>query len=189
MKKLAMLTAVLLALSGGLAGTKLAQAGNRFHFKHHAGWNFPTNTPKLTRCRVIAIHDLWMINHARYFPLSLINQHRREFKNAQACIERIRARQRAAREIIPSWPWMALADCESGDGTGTPPYRPLWTYDYDFHGGFNFLVSTWLAMGGGRFASKPEYATPYQQYLIAKRTVAVSGWSQFPVCSRKIGAR
>ena len=73
---------------------------------------------------------------------------------------------------------LAIAQCESG---GT------WAENSGngFFGGLQFLVSTWLAAGGGRFAPRPDLATAAQQIATAEtllRLVGGRGWTQWPVC-------
>lgn len=53
-------------------------------------------------------------------------------------------------------------------------------------GGLQFLLSTWLAHGGARFAPAPSMATPDQQLEVAYRVVGVDGgwheWSTHSLC-------
>lgn len=96
-------------------------------------------------------------------------------------------RDRSSRcEVIPAWPWLALASCESGRD---------WTYNgpSGFDGGFQFLPSTWNSAKGyvGR-AQQYGYAyqaPAYVQYLVARSWLARTSWLQWPVCSARIGAR
>lgn len=77
--------------------------------------------------------------------------------------------------------WDRLAKCESGgnwsETSGT------------FEGGLQFLNSTWLAQGGGKYARHAYDATREEQIAIAKKLQAAAGWGQWPVCSSKIGLR
>ena len=72
--------------------------------------------------------------------------------------------------------WDALAQCESGGN---------WAYDgpSGFDGGLQFLPSTWLAWGGGRYAPYAWGATREQQIEIAEG----HAWSNWPACARKLG--
>jgi hypothetical protein len=67
--------------------------------------------------------------------------------------------------------WDAIAECESGGNwhinTGN-----------GFYGGLQFLTSTWLAYGGGRYAPRADLAAPWQQVAIASR-MSLTHW---PVC-------
>lgn len=78
--------------------------------------------------------------------------------------------------------WLAIADCESGDGDGQPPYRPNWSYNGSsgYDGGLQFLPSTWIGAGGGRYAPYAYQATASQQIAIAS-TLALRNW---PYCQR-----
>ncbi len=108
----------------------------------------------------------------------------------RACVTRMkedvrRARAEQARQevsLVDAWPWPALRECESGGD---------WTYNgpSGFDGAYQFVPSTWLAHGGGRFAAYAYQASPYEQTLIAQETLRVEGWNAFPACSAKLGLR
>jgi hypothetical protein len=78
--------------------------------------------------------------------------------------------------------WLAIADCESGDHDGLPPYTPNWSYNGSsgFDGGLQFLPSTWVGAGGRRYAPYAWQATPAEQIAIAS-TLSLSNW---PYCQR-----
>ncbi len=78
--------------------------------------------------------------------------------------------------------WDTIAQCESGGN---------WSMNTGngFTGGLQFMTSTWLAQGGGKYAPAAYLATPSQQIEIAERTLASGGWGQWPACSRKAGLR
>lgn len=78
--------------------------------------------------------------------------------------------------------WYALARCESGGD---------WSYNgpSGFDGGLQFLPSTWLAAGGGKYAPFAYLASPGEQIAIAKAWLAKTSWAQWPACSRKLGLR
>jgi Transglycosylase-like domain len=84
---------------------------------------------------------------------------------------------------IPEWPWLALAECESGG---------RWAYNgpSGFDGGLQFLPSTWVA-AGGRARGYPYawQAPPWVQVDVARSWLAKTSWDQWPVCSRVIGAQ
>jgi hypothetical protein len=73
--------------------------------------------------------------------------------------------------------WDAVANCESGgnwhinSGNG-------------FYGGLQFDYSTWLANGGGQYASRADLATREQQIAIANKLYAARGSSPWPVCGQ-----
>lgn len=70
--------------------------------------------------------------------------------------------------------WYRVASCESGG---------RWNYNggSGFDGGLQFLPSTWLGYGGGRYAPYAYMASPMQQISIASR-MALSHW---PVCGAR----
>jgi hypothetical protein len=78
--------------------------------------------------------------------------------------------------------WDPILQCESSGN---------WSMNSGngFTGGLQFMTSTWLAQGGGKYAPAAYLATPAQQIEIAERTLASGGWSQWPACSRKAGYR
>jgi len=91
--------------------------------------------------------------------------------------------------------WLRLADCESGDGDGRPPYRPSWHYNggSGFDGGLQFLPDTWdRAKRLYRPARQYRYAWQAHgatQVIVARRWLRITSWEQWPDCSRKIGVR
>jgi LysM repeat protein len=76
--------------------------------------------------------------------------------------------------------WDRLAVCESGGN---------WSINTGngYYGGLQFTLSTWLANGGGAYASRPDLATRDQQIAIASKIQAGRGWSPWPACSAKLG--
>lgn len=73
--------------------------------------------------------------------------------------------------------WWRLAGCESG-------HKNLRGRTYS--GYFQFLGSTWRAMGGTGVAADHSYAT---QRAAAIRLRNLYGWGQWPSCSRQLGLR
>jgi transglycosylase-like protein len=75
--------------------------------------------------------------------------------------------------------WARLRHCESGG-----------RYDRNsgngFYGAYQFLPSTWRNLG---FRGLPHEAAPEVQDAAARVLQVRSGWGQWPVCSRRIGAR
>lgn len=71
--------------------------------------------------------------------------------------------------------WDAVAQCESGGdwqiNTGN-----------GFYGGLQFDYSTWLAYGGGSYASRADLATREEQIAVATRLYNARGSSPWPVC-------
>ncbi|MFD2080388.1 LysM domain-containing protein [Actinopolymorpha cephalotaxi] len=76
--------------------------------------------------------------------------------------------------------WERLAMCESSGNwhinTGN-----------GFYGGLQFTRSTWTGFGGGKYASRADYATKSQQIEIAEKVLDVQGWGAWPACSAKLG--
>ncbi len=103
----------------------------------------------------------------------------------RAAAEAARAAQRRTSGVTTSGGngvWDTIARCESGGN---------WSMNSGngFTGGLQFMTSTWLAQGGGKYAPAAYLATPAQQIEIAERTLASGGWGQWPACSRKAGLR
>ena len=71
--------------------------------------------------------------------------------------------------------WSAIAACESGGN---------WSANTGngFYGGLQFTQQTWLAYGGGQYASSANLATPAQQIAVAQRVLAGQGIGAWPVC-------
>jgi len=71
--------------------------------------------------------------------------------------------------------WSAIAACESGgnwsDNTGN-----------GFYGGLQFSEGTWLAYGGGQYASTAAGASESEQIAVAQRVLAGQGIGAWPVC-------
>lgn len=65
--------------------------------------------------------------------------------------------------------WAPIIACESG-GKPTAQNRSSTA-----SGLFQFLDSSWIAYGGGKYANRAKDATPMQQYEIANRAYAQSG--------------
>jgi len=81
---------------------------------------------------------------------------------------------------VGSGVWDRLAACESGGNwhinTGN-----------GYYGGLQFSLGTWLAYGGGSYAGRPDLASREQQIAVAERLRAVSGFSPWPACGRRLG--
>ncbi len=69
----------------------------------------------------------------------------------------------------------AIAACESGGN---------WSANTGngFYGGLQFTEQTWLAYGGGQYASSPNLASESQQIAVAQRVLAGQGIGAWPVC-------
>jgi LysM repeat protein len=71
--------------------------------------------------------------------------------------------------------WNAIAQCESGGNWGTNTGN-------GFYGGLQFTEGTWLANGGGRYASSANQASAAQQIAVANNVLASQGIGAWPVC-------
>jgi LysM repeat protein len=71
--------------------------------------------------------------------------------------------------------WSAIAACESGGN---------WSANTGngFYGGLQFTEQTWLAYGGGQYASSANLASESQQIAVAQRVLAGQGIGAWPVC-------
>ena len=71
--------------------------------------------------------------------------------------------------------WSAIAACESGGNWGANTGN-------GFYGGLQFTEQTWLANGGGQYASSANLATAAQQIAVAQRVLTSQGIGAWPVC-------
>jgi len=71
--------------------------------------------------------------------------------------------------------WSAIAACESGGN---------WSISTGngFYGGLQFTQQTWLAYGGGQYASSANEASESQQIAVAQNVLAGQGIGAWPVC-------
>jgi len=71
--------------------------------------------------------------------------------------------------------WSAIAACESGGN---------WSANTGngFYGGLQFTEQTWLAYGGGQYASSANLASQSEQIAVAERVLAGQGIGAWPVC-------
>jgi resuscitation-promoting factor RpfA len=96
---------------------------------------------------------------------------------------RVRSRfaraSRSAVRVLTGDVWAKLRACESGGrynvNTGN-----------GFYGAYQFHPRTWRGLG---YPGLPHQAPPEMQDEAARKLQARSGWGQWPVCSRRIGAR
>jgi uncharacterized protein YabE (DUF348 family) len=89
----------------------------------------------------------------------------------------------AAPAVASGGVWDALARCESGGH---------WSINTGngFYGGLQFTSGTWLAAGGGQYASRADLATREQQIAVATKVRdARGGYGDWPACSAKLGLR
>lgn len=76
--------------------------------------------------------------------------------------------------------WDDVAACESGGNWGTSTGN-------GFHGGLQFTSSTWLAYGGGQYASTAAGASRAAQISVAQRVLAGQGPGAWPTCGARAG--
>lgn len=84
------------------------------------------------------------------------------------------------RKMRGSWPWDALAECES-DGT--------WNLDAYHDGGLQFASGTWTAFKLPGYPPHAFQASREMQIAVAVRVLAAQGWAAWPTCSRRLGLR
>ncbi|MEP6599305.1 MAG: transglycosylase family protein, partial [Actinomycetota bacterium] len=75
--------------------------------------------------------------------------------------------------------WDAVAACESGGN---------WSANTGngYYGGLQFDSGTWLANGGGAYASRADLATREQQIAVATSLYNRAGSSPWPVCGSNL---
>lgn len=78
-----------------------------------------------------------------------------------------------------TWPWDALAQCESGGN---------WSLSTGngYYGGLQFSLTTWRGVGGTGY---PHQHSAQEQIARGRRLQALQGWGAWPSCSRQIGLR
>jgi LysM repeat protein len=74
--------------------------------------------------------------------------------------------------------WPAIAACESGGNWAASTGN-------GFYGGLQFTEQTWLANGGGQYASSANLATAAQQIAVAQNVLASQGIGAWPVCGAR----
>jgi hypothetical protein len=105
-----------------------------------------------------------------------------------AAVRRVRPRRvrnrfarasRSAVRVLTGDIWANLRACESGG-------RYNINSGNGFYGAYQFHPQTWRNLG---YPGLPHQASPEMQDEAARKLQARSGWGQWPVCSRRIGAR
>jgi Transglycosylase-like domain len=94
---------------------------------------------------------------------------------------RFRASRSAFRalDVLTGDVWARLRSCESGG-------RYTANTGNGFFGAYQFLPRTWRSLG---YPGLPHQAPPEMQDEAARKLQARGGWGQWPVCSRRVGAR
>jgi hypothetical protein len=75
--------------------------------------------------------------------------------------------------------WTGVAQCESGGNWSTNTGN-------GFFGGLQFTPSTWMANGGGAFASRPDLASSAEQIAVAEKVLQTQGVGAWPTCGRHL---
>jgi uncharacterized protein YabE (DUF348 family) len=101
-------------------------------------------------------------------------------KQPSTQIEEVGTKQRPAPVVSNSGlNWDAVAQCESGGNwhinTGN-----------GFYGGLQFDYGTWLAYGGGAYASRADLASREEQIAVATKLYDARGSSPWPVCGANL---
>lgn len=86
----------------------------------------------------------------------------------------------------PPTVWDDLARCESGQRWDIVRHVNAST---SYHGGLQFLPSTWNAFRPVDFPEQAHEASRAQQIQVAERVRAGQGWGAWPACSRRLGLR
>lgn len=77
--------------------------------------------------------------------------------------------------------WDAIAQCESSGNWAASTGN-------GFYGGLQFTQSTWLAYGGGQYASSANGASRSQQIAVAENVLAGQGIHAWPSCGGRGGS-
>lgn len=99
-------------------------------------------------------------------------------------------RKRTTAPIAAPDVWLALADCESGDGDGQPPYRYDDTYRGVHHGALQWHPDTWRR--ARQLSGLPVAATAWEapiedEIAVAKAWLRATSPRQWPICGPKVG--
>jgi len=85
----------------------------------------------------------------------------------------------------PGHNWEAVANCETENPATTAADADWDSTKGMFEGGLQFLNSTWLANGGGKYAQHAYDASRSEQISIAEHALAGSTWQQqWPICGK-----
>jgi hypothetical protein len=142
-------------------------------------------TQRIHLQRRIVRHDKWVIRTAKIHTKRAVWWHKKQLawttrELAQSLSTRTSLDTRfvsASTHYSSSicWAcWDRVAYCESGGNWGLVTGN-------GFYGGLQWVISTWLANGGGRYASMPNAASREQQITIAA-PMSLSNW---PVCGSR----
>lgn len=97
---------------------------------------------------------------------------------------------RPTSTVEPSDRWIALADCESGDGDGRPPYSMDDTFRGLHHGALQWHPDTWSRarkLSGLPVAASAADAPFADEVAVAKVWLRAASPRQWPVCGPRVG--
>ena len=180
MRKLMLTTLVLAVMGGGVIAEAQAEAdrityGERISSKiskHIRGTHFCQMKMDRPRTKVRLLFTKQSIQRRKYVLRVWIERH------DDTCDAYRKQRKQRSYGNLGGLNclacWYRVASCESGQ---------RWNYNggSGFDGGLQFLPSTWLGYGGGRYAPYAYMATAMQQISIASH-MALSHW---PVCGAR----
>jgi hypothetical protein len=132
----------------------------------------PAGATTLNR-RPVTLNSKALVKRRPYASARRVNRARR-IRPARASRSAIRPRALPTGDV-----WARLRACESGG-------RYNINSGNGFYGAYQFHPRTWRGLG---FPGLPHQAPPEMQDEAARKLQARSGWGQWPVCSRRIGAR
>jgi Transglycosylase-like domain len=101
---------------------------------------------------------------------------RQQIANEEAAHVATALEQRARVYVRRVAMWDRLAECETGGN---------WHNGGEYGGGLGIYIGTWRMYGGQEFASRPQWATKWQQITVAERIArdGFGGWG----CAHTLG--
>lgn len=136
-------------------------------------------------------HDRWVIRTAKVHHPKVVRWHRaqlrwvrKELKESLSALSTLQHRylhSSVATSSICYSCWDKVSECEDNDDPRNGPTGWASNTGNGFYGGLQFMTSTWLNAGGGKYASRADYATREQQIAIASK-LSLSNW---PVCGAR----
>lgn len=134
----------------------------------------------------LAALEVWAAaEHSRIESENALRQELEEAERREALASEARRASASARAstggavVTDGDVWGALAQCECGG-------NPSCNTGNGYYGTFQFLPSTWRAVGGEGLPSDASYE---EQLARAQELQRRAGWGQWPACSAKLGLR
>jgi Transglycosylase-like domain len=186
LRKLLLTTLSLAAVGGGVIGTAVAEPrdpkkdkmgyGEKISHKigkHIQGTHYCQEKLDNPKTKVRMLFTQRSVKYRRYVLGVWIDRHDNWCDKYRAAKKRF-AEYGALGSLNCVSCWLRVASCESGQ---------RWDYNGSsgFDGGLQFLPSTWLGYGGGKYAPYAYQATAMQQISIASH-MSLSHW---PVCGAR----